>query len=82
MEKKIPQQWAKRLADLHNLVMELQDEFDTIKSDLYCGEDIEENDLSDYDIDKLTEEIESICDRLDDIECEASELDYEYNDYD
>lgn len=83
MKKKLPKEWALMLADLHNKVMEIQDTFDTIKSDLYCGgEDLEEIEiLKDFDLEELEEEIEYICDQLDTIEAETSELDCEYNDY-
>ena len=82
--KKIPQEWALMLAELHNKVMELQDTFDTIKSDLYSGEADEETAplLKGFDLDELEREVESICDKLDDLEAETSELDCEYNDYD
>ena len=81
-KQKIPSKWALRLAELHNLVMELQDYFDGIKSDLYCGGDLEEVGLDDYDINDLTEEVEHICDTLEDLEADTSELDCEYNNYD
>ena len=83
MKRKLPKEWALMLADLHNKVMEVQDTFDTIRSDFYCDEYNEDTDLTNgFDLDDLQEEIESICDRLDDIEAETSELDCEYNDYD
>lgn len=83
--KKIPQDWALMLAELHNKVMELQDTFDTIRNDLYAR-DYEDNEdikkfLEGFDTDNLESEIEHICDKLDDLESETSELDCEYNDY-
>jgi len=83
MERKIPKEWALLLADLHNKVMDLQDQFEGFKSDLYSGEDLEDYDiLEGFDIEELEEELEAICDQLDTIEAETSELDCEYNDYD
>ena len=79
MKPKLPTKWALMLADLHNKVMELQDEFDTLRQDCYCGELPEE--AEGYDPDELEEELEAICDQLDTIEAETSELDCEYNDY-
>lgn len=81
--KKIPAKWGLMLAELHNKVMELQDTFDTIRSDLYadCFDDYKDFGLEDFDKDQLTSEIEYICDQLDTIESETSELDCEYNDY-
>ena len=79
-KQKIPSKWALRLAELHNLVMELQDEFDTYKQGCYCDElpfEAEEFDKVD-----LEQELEAICYKLDDIEADASELDCEYNNYD
>ena len=85
MKKKIPNEWALKLAELHNQVMELQDFFDSVKSDLYAR-DFEDNEdiknfLEDFNIDELEEEVEYICDELDDLEAETSGLDCEYNDY-
>lgn len=83
MERKLPKEWALLLAELHDKVMEVQDTFDTIKSDLYSGEtneDVEEF-LKGFNLDQLTAEVEYICDQLDTIEAETSELDCEYNDY-
>ena len=84
MKNKLPKEWALLLAELHNKVMELQDQFEGFKSDLYSGDvDVEEFPmLEGFDIDNLTEELEYICDQLDTIEAETSELDCEYNDYD
>lgn len=81
--KKIPKKYAEKLANLHNLVMELQDDFDTLKRSCECNdfESWELEDVKGFDIDKLAEELESICDQLDIIESETSELDCEYNDY-
>ena len=76
---KIPSKWAILLAELHDKIMEVQDTFDTIKSDLYCG--VDEEIVGDFDIDELTEEVEYICDQLDDLEASTSELDCEYNNY-
>ena len=81
--KKLPKQWALMLAELHNKVMEVQDTFDTIKSDLYCGgEDLEDIEiLKGFDLDELEEEVEHICDTLEELEATTSELDCAYNDY-
>ena len=80
---KIPLKMAQRLAELHNLVMELQDEFDSFKTSCYDRDfsDDEQEMIGDLDIDELEEEIYYICEKLDDIESETSELDCEYNDY-
>ena len=82
-EKKIPSKWALMLADLHNKVMELQDHFDTWKRNCYSHdlEDWEEKEIEGFELDDLEEEIEHICDQLDDLEATTSELDCEYNDY-
>ena len=80
MKKKIPVKWALMLAQLHDKVMELQDEFDTYKQG--CYENELPFDAQHFDVDELTEELEYICDKLDDIESDTSELDCEYNDYD
>ena len=79
MDKKIPSSWALKLAKLHDLVMELQEEFDIYKQSCYSNELSSE--AEEFDLDELTEEIEYICDKLDDIEAETSELDCEYNEY-
>lgn len=81
--KKIPQNWALMLAELHNKVMELQDTFNSIKTDLYDRDYTTDTfkDLEGEDWDNLESEIEYICDKLDDLESETSELDCEYNDY-
>lgn len=76
---KIPVSWARQLAKLHDLVIELQDEFDTYKQGAYCNELNWE--AKDFNIDDLTEELEYICDKLSDLEADTSELDCEYNDY-
>ena len=83
MEKKIPSEWALKLAELHNHVMELQDEFSSIKDTLYSREedDILELGVRHYNLNALEEEVENICDVLDDLEITTSELDIEYNDY-
>lgn len=77
--RKIPSKWALMLADLHNKVMELQDEFDTYRQGLYVNE--KPSEAEDYDTEELLEHVEAICEALDDIEASASELDCEYNDY-
>ena len=82
---KIPTKFAQMLADLHNKVMEIQDEFDYFKNQLYSNDfeddEIEELELGKYNLDNLTEEIEEICDTLDDLESETSELDCNHNFY-
>lgn len=81
--KKIPTKWGLMLAELHNKVMELQDTFDTFKSNCYSNdfESWELEDIKGFDLDELVEELETICDKLDDLESETSDLDYEYNYY-
>ena len=82
MKKKLPKHLALLLAELHNKVMEAQETFDTFKRDLYCGDfNQEEVGLEDFDLEELESEVEYICDQLDTIEAETSELDCEYNDY-
>lgn len=86
---KIPQAWALKLAELHNIVMELQDTFDTLKDDVGCGNIDDETakelgiEGGDYEtaLNDIYEELVSICYKLDDLEAETSELDCEYNDY-
>ena len=80
---KIPSKWALKLAELHNMVMELQDFFDTAKNSCYDNdwEDDQLEDIKGFDIEELEEELESICDKLDDLEADTSELDCKYNDY-
>lgn len=82
---KLPRKFAELLAKLHDVVMECQDEFDYFKNQLYSNDfeddEIESYELGKYNIDNLTETIEEICDKLDDLESETSELDCEYNDY-
>ena len=86
---KIPSKWALMLAELHNKVMELQDTFDTLKSDVSCGAiddeiakelGIEEGEYETA-LSDIYEELDYICDKLDSIEADTSELDCEYNDY-
>lgn len=79
---KLPKQFAQLLAELHDKVMEVQDYFDTFKSDLYCGVDEESEIAQNFDLDELTSEVEYVCDKLEDIEAETSELDVGYNNYD
>ncbi len=83
MKKKIPNEWALKLAELHNQVMELQDFFDTWKNNCYSHdlEHFEEEEIEGFELDDLEEDVEYICDKLDDLEAETSELDCEYNDY-
>ena len=84
---KIPKEWALMLAELHNKVMELQDTFDTFKSDVACGVDEEtyqemfDKEGIELDSDELYDTLCDICYKLDDLEAETSELDCEYNDY-
>ena len=81
--QKIPSKWALRLAELHDLVMAIQDEFETLKSDLYCNcdgvDEFLEKEGLDYDA--VVEEVEAICDELEDLEATTSHLDCDYNDY-
>ncbi len=80
--KRLPKELALLFAELHNKVMEIQDTFDSFKNDLYSHEiDTNEYDISDIDLTALESEIEHICNTLDDLESETSELDCEYNDY-
>lgn len=87
MEKKLPKEWASMLADLHNKVMEIKDTFDTFKSDVACGvdEDTRQEMLDKEGIDLASDELwdtlSEICDKLEDVEADTSELDCEYNDY-
>lgn len=81
--KKIPQKYAEKLANLHNLIMELQDEFETFKNAVDC-EDFDEEEqemVKGFDLDSLSDELGDICYQLDDLESATSELDCEYNDY-
>lgn len=80
---KIPRKYAEKLANLHNLVMELQDDFDTLKRSCESNdfESWELEDIKGFDLDDLVDELDYICDQLDTIESETSELDCEYNDY-
>lgn len=80
---KIPKKYAEKLANLHNLVMELQDDFETFKTSCET-EDFESWELEDikgFDLEELANELQDICYRLEDIESETSELDCDYNDY-
>lgn len=87
MAKKIPSTWALELAQLHNKVMELQDMFNGFKNDIWGGVDEEahqemlNNEGIDLLSDELMKELEHICDKLEDLEADTSELDCEYNDY-
>ena len=80
---KIPKKYAEKLAKLHNLVMELQDDFESLKNSCYDQDftDEEQEMVKGFDLDELANELEDIGYRLDDIESETSELDCEYNDY-
>jgi len=80
---KLPKELAQLLAELHDKVMEVHDRFETWKSDLYCGvsEEDYETFLKGFDLDKLEAEVEYVCDKLEDLEAETSELDNEYNNY-
>ena len=80
---KIPKKYAEKLAKLHDLVMELQDDFETYKNAVDCNDlDEEEQELvNGFDLDELSNELNDICYALDDLESETSELDCEYNDY-
>lgn len=83
--QKIPSEWAYKLATLHNLVMELQEQFEGYKNALDYGEkeDIDDvENLDDFDDASLLEELEEICYKLEDLEADTSELDCNYNDYD
>ena len=80
---KIPQKMALKLAELHNLVMELQDDFESLKNSCYDQDftDEEKAMVKGFDLDELANELEDIGYRLDDIESETSDLDCEYNNY-
>ena len=81
---KIPQAYAQKLANLHNLVMELQDDFESLKNSCFSNDFTEEEQemVKGFDIEELGNELEAIGYELDDLESVTSKLDCEYNNYD
>lgn len=87
-DKRIPKEWAQELALLHDKIIDLQDFFNSAQSDIWCGVDeatkqeMLNKEGIDLDSEELQDELNHICETLDELEAITSELDCDYNDYD